>query len=159
MTNFCLHDEQTVNGLRKIAWASVSLFSLISPCPCLHVTTSPRLHVTMSPCLRVSTSPCLNGSMSLCLHVSTYPHLHVSMSPCLRVSMSPCLHVSVFPCLHVHDSTFHEFHKMENRTNGKRQLPFVLCEYKTGTANFLLFAANGNGKTDICLPWLANDKR
>jgi hypothetical protein len=26
MTNFCLHDEQTVKGLRKIAWSSVFRF-------------------------------------------------------------------------------------------------------------------------------------
>ncbi len=28
LTNFHLHDEQTVNGLRKIAWASVFHFCL-----------------------------------------------------------------------------------------------------------------------------------
>jgi hypothetical protein len=35
---------------------------------------------------------------------------------------------------------------MENGTNTKRQLPYVCCEQKTETANFRLFAANGNGK-------------
>ncbi len=43
---------------------------------------------------------------------------------------------------------------MENRTNRKRQLPFVCCQWKTETLNFYLFAANGNGKrTFIFLGW------
>jgi hypothetical protein len=32
---------------------------------------------------------------------------------------------------------------MDNRTNKKRQLPFVFCKLKTEMANFRLFAANG----------------
>ncbi len=55
MTNFCWHDKQKVNGLRKVAWASVW-----------------RLHVSIFPCLHVFLFLCL------CLHVSS---LHVSMSP------------------------------------------------------------------------------
>ncbi len=40
-TNFRLHDEQTVNGLRKIAWSSVLRLVPMSPCPpCLHVPTN-----------------------------------------------------------------------------------------------------------------------
>jgi hypothetical protein len=35
MTNFHLYDAQTVNRLRKIAWAAIS--RLMSPCLCLHV--------------------------------------------------------------------------------------------------------------------------
>jgi hypothetical protein len=38
-----MHDEQAVNGLRKIAWASV--FRLMSPCPCLYVSMFPCLHL------------------------------------------------------------------------------------------------------------------
>jgi hypothetical protein len=65
MTNFRLHNEQPVNGLGKIAWASI--FHLMSPHPCLNVS--------MSPCLYVAMSLCRYFSMS-CLHVST--------SPCFR---------------------------------------------------------------------------
>jgi hypothetical protein len=74
MTNFCFHDEHTVNGLGKIAWASV--IRLMSPC--LHV------HV----------------SMSLCLHFSMFPWLHVCVCMFPLLSMSPCLHVpiSMTPC-------------------------------------------------------------
>ncbi len=61
MTNFCLHNEQTVNGLCKIARASV--FRLMSPCPC---SMSPCLRVSMSPCLHVSMYPCLNLHVSVC---------------------------------------------------------------------------------------------
>jgi hypothetical protein len=121
--NFRLYDEQTVNRLRKIARASV--FHLMSPC--LHV------HVSMSscPCLRVHVS--VSMSPCLCLHFSTSPSLwlSVSMSPCL--CPCPCLHVSEIP-------------QTENGTNGKWQHPFVCCRRKTETANFRLFAANGNGK-------------
>jgi hypothetical protein len=42
---------------------------------------------------------------------------------------------------------------------GKRQFPFVCCKWKTETANFRLFAANGNEKWKFYLPWSANDKR
>jgi hypothetical protein len=81
-TIFYLHDEQTINGLMKTAWASV--FRLTSLCLHVHVSTatSPCLHghVSMSPCLHVSMSPCL------------FLHVSMSMSPCFYVSMSmsPC---------------------------------------------------------------------
>jgi hypothetical protein len=62
---FHVHDEQSVNGLRKIAWASVfrSSFVSMSMSPCLNI------HESMSPCL------CLQVSMSLCpcLHFSRIP--------------------------------------------------------------------------------------
>ncbi len=70
-TNNFLHDEQMVNGLRKIAWASVFRFPFdvsMSPYPCLHFL------VSMSPFLHISILPCQ------CLHVS------MSSSPCLHVS-------------------------------------------------------------------------
>ncbi len=35
---------------------------------------------------------------------------------------------------------------MENRTNGKQQLPFVCCKQNTETSNFRLFAANRKRK-------------
>jgi hypothetical protein len=39
-------------------------------------------------------------------------------------------------------------------TDGKRQLLFFFCKRKTETANFSLFAANGNGKqTFVFLGW------
>ncbi len=63
-------NEQPVNGLSKIAWASV--FRLMSRC----------LYVCISVCLNVCMSPCLHGTMVPCLHVSTSP------SPCLPVFMS-----------------------------------------------------------------------
>jgi hypothetical protein len=51
----------------------------------------------------------------------------------------------------------------ENGTNGKWQSPFVCCKWKTETANFRLFAANGLKMeaclTEVCLRWSANDKR
>ncbi len=73
-TNFRLHDEQTVNGLMKITWASI--FRLMSPC----------LYVSMSPCLHAS----MSMSSCLCLHV------YVTMSPMSSFSMSD-LHVSRIP--------------------------------------------------------------
>jgi hypothetical protein len=125
MKNFCLFDEQTINGLRTIAQLLFSVsclifsknfrihwyFNSISPCSCIHVL-SPclclyvhiSLHVSISPCRHVSMSmsPCPYVSMSprLCLHVhvSMYPCLHVSMSLCLYISMSLCLHSQ---CLHI----------------------------------------------------------
>ncbi len=63
MTNFRLCDEQMVNRLRKIAWASVSVRSLyISMFKLVHVSMSPSLHVSMSPCLYLSMFPCLHAS-------------------------------------------------------------------------------------------------
>jgi hypothetical protein len=38
------------------------------------------------------------------------------------------------------------FPQTENGTNDKRQLPIVFCKREKKTANFRLFAANGNGK-------------
>jgi hypothetical protein len=35
---------------------------------------------------------------------------------------------------------------MENGINGKQQLPFICCKWKTETANFPLFSANGKQK-------------
>ncbi len=46
---------------------------------------------------------------------------------------------------------------MENVTNGKQQLPCVCCKWKSGTANFRLFAENGN--TELCFLWSANHKQ
>jgi hypothetical protein len=141
-TNFRLHDEQKVSGFRKIFRFT---FNVSTP-SCFHVSMS------MSQCLHVSMSPCLHVSMSPCLHVSISPCFHVSMFPCLHVSMSPCLHVSTSPCLHVHASTFLEFRKRKTE----------LAE----NGNFSLFSSNGSGKlpvvfwkTDVCFPWLVNDKR
>jgi hypothetical protein len=76
-TNFCLHHEQTVNRLRKIAQASI--FRLMSPR--LHASISPCFHVYMSPFLHFSKFPCLHAyaSMPPCLHITTYPCLHLSM--------------------------------------------------------------------------------
>ncbi len=61
-TNFRFHDEQMVNGLSKIAWASV--FHL----PCLY----PRLFMSMSH-VYVSMFPCLH------LHVSMFPEWKIKM--------------------------------------------------------------------------------
>jgi hypothetical protein len=33
-----------------------------------------------------------------------------------------------------------------------------LLQMETETANFCLFAANGNKKKEICFPWSASDK-
>ncbi len=107
------------------------VFCLMSPC--LHVCLYVFMYVSWSSCLVVTMSPCHNVSKSPCLHVS--------MSPCLHVSMSP------WPCLH----------------NGKQNSP------KTATTVCFLQTENGNGKlpfvcckrkqkTNICLPWSANDK-
>ncbi len=83
-TDFRFHDEQTVNGIRKIAWASVFHFIF-----CEKLQNPPIYFNSMSPC------PCS------CLHV------HVSMSPCVHVFMCPCLHISMCPCLYVSMSMFH----------------------------------------------------
>ncbi len=73
MTNFCLHDEQTVNGLRKITWASVLHFPFdVSMSP--SDSMSPFLHVSMSPYLH--TSPCFH----------LYLHVPLFISLCLRNS-------------------------------------------------------------------------
>ncbi len=58
MNNFRLKDEQMVNGLRRIAWASI--FRLMSPC----------LHVSMSP---------FSMFFFSCLHVSSCLHVNVAM--------------------------------------------------------------------------------
>jgi hypothetical protein len=129
MTNFHLHDERTVKGLRKIAWASVFHFSFAMspcPCPCLQVSSmSPFLHVFMSH-VYVSVFQCL------LLHVYMPLDLHVSMPP------SPYLRVSGIP-------------QMENCN-------FVCCKQKMETANFCFFAASGNEKIKF-FPWSANDKQ
>jgi hypothetical protein len=39
--------------------------------------------------------------------------------------------------------------QMENRTNGKWQLPVVCRKREIGTANFHLLAANRNGKRKL----------
>ncbi len=60
--HFRSHNEQTINGLRKIAWASI--FPLMSPFPCLY-SSMPRclhLHVSISPGLHFSWSPCFWNS-------------------------------------------------------------------------------------------------
>ncbi len=174
MTNSRWHDEQTVKGLRKMAWASIFRFPFdvsmsVSPClyvsmsPCLRVSMSPCLHVSMFPCLHVPMSPCLHVSMSSCLHVSILPCLHVFTSPCLHVFMSPCLHVSLSPCFRVFMSPcpclyVSGIHKrktelMENSnfrlfyTNGKRKRQISDCLMKM------------KRKTDNCISWSAIDKQ
>jgi hypothetical protein len=66
------------------------------------------------------------------------------MSPCLHVSLSPCLHVSMSPRLYVSMSMSPRSRNppMENRLKPL----FVFCKRKAETANFYLFAANGNWK-------------
>ncbi len=123
MTSFRLHDEQTVNGLRKIAWASV--FRLIF---LLKSQSSPIFYSN-------SMTPYVHDSMSMtpcpCLHIHVFP-VHVSMSPHFHVSclclLFPCLHVSGIP--QTENDNFCLF-----AANGKWEM-----------ANFSLYAANGNGK-------------
>jgi hypothetical protein len=123
MTNFLFHEEQTVKRMDEnrlgflFCFPFDFVFMSMSPCPCLHVQVSRPL------CL------CLHVSMTPCFHVSCLC-FHVSMSP------SPCLCVSMFA----------EFRNTENRTNGKRQLPFVCCKREMEMTDFRLFAANGNRK-------------
>jgi hypothetical protein len=53
----------------------------------------------------------------------------------------------------MHTHTHTPTHK-KNGTNGKRLYPFVCCKRKKETANFRLFAANGNGKRNfVFLVW------
>jgi hypothetical protein len=47
----------------------------------------------------------------------------------------------------------------ENGMDAKRQFPFVCCKQKTELANFLLFAANENGKRKFVFIGSANKKR
>ncbi len=106
-TNFHLHNEQMVNGVRKIAWAS--FFHLIFCCktsefpniliPCPHVYVS--VSMSMSPCLHVPMSPCPYVYMCLCSHVSMCPYAHMSICPCLQVSMYPCPHLCFHVLVHV----------------------------------------------------------
>ncbi len=121
MTNFYLHDERTVKGLRKIAWASVFHFSFaMSPCPC--------------PCLQVSSKspPCLHFSMFPCL---------MSMSQCFNVSfsMSSCRYVFMFPCLQVNICAFPEFRKWKTAT-----LFAVNGKWKRQTSVYLLLVETKN---------------
>jgi hypothetical protein len=131
MTNSRFH-EQTLNGLRSIAWVSVSM----SPCPCLHV------HVSMSmapcPCLHIHVSM----SMSPCLRVHVYGDALISL--CFRVSCL-CLHVSMSPslCLHVHVG------KRETELMENGNFRFCMLQTENGNANFRLFSLNGNGKRKV----------
>ncbi len=47
---------------------------------------------------------------------------------------------------HAHPLHAHTHTHTKNRTNGKQQFPLVCCKQEKETANFRLFAANGNGK-------------
>ncbi len=124
-TSVCTIDRPMVNGLRKIAWASV--FRLMSP-----------VSMSLFPCLHFS-CPCF--------------HVYVSILPCLCLyfPMSPFLHVYMSPCLWLHVSGI-QFRKRK-RNWRKTQLPFVCCKRKMEMANFRLFAANGKWKrqTSVCL--------
>ncbi len=127
MRNFHGHDEQTVNGLRKIAWASafrLKFYGSMSISPC---------HVSMSMSPRHVSTPCL--------HVSIFPYFPIS---CL------CLHVSVSPCLHVSGILQKETQQTENSNfllfaaneNGNGKFPFVCCKRKW--------------KIEFCFPWSAS---
>jgi hypothetical protein len=145
-----LHDEQTVNGLRKIVWLPFPFFRL----PCLHVFMSlcpfsmSMSHVSMS---HVSMSPRLHVSTSLCLHVSMFPCLHFSIFPCLMF-MSLCFHVSRCPCIHLHVVK----RKTELTEEGKFRLFTASRERKRQTLVCLLQTETENGS---CFPWSANVKR
>ncbi len=139
------------------------------PCPCLHVSMFPCLNVSMSmspgfyvsifssmspcprPCQHVLVHVCMSSSMSACPRPCLYVLVHVSMSSSMLPCPRPCCHV-MFPCprpcfyVHVYVLVLETLLQTENGTDGKRQLPFVCCKRKTETANFCLFAANGNGK-------------
>jgi hypothetical protein len=175
-----LHDEQTVNGLRKISFrlgrflfsvwgsmspchVSVNVSMSMSPCPCFHVHVSMSMfpcpylhvHVSMSTCLHVSMSPCpyLYFSISSCFHVSCLS-LHVSMTP------SPCLHVSMTPCPHVHVSMFLEFRITVNWANGKTATSVCLLQTENGNSKLPFVCCKRKRKTEkFCFPWSANDKR
>jgi hypothetical protein len=79
-TNFRLHNELTVNVLKKIAWAPFDVSMYVSQCLYLHVFMSP---ISISSCLYVHVS----NSVSLC-SVSVFPCLHAYIPPCLHIS--PC---------------------------------------------------------------------
>jgi hypothetical protein len=116
-----VHDEQTVNRIRKIAWASI--FHLMSPCLRVHASMSScaclRVHVSMSPFFHVSMSRCIHVSVSM------FPRLH------LHGSVSHCLHVYV----HVYVSMFPKFRKRKTEL--------------MGNGNIHLFAADGKRKRQI----------
>ncbi len=132
-TSICTMSK-TVNGLRKIAWASVFIYRLMSLF--IQFSTISFLHVSISPCFHFSMFPFLHVSISPCFHFSTFPFLHVSISSCFHFSMFPCLHVYVSmssclclhvfvsmspcPCLHVSWIS-----QTENGTNEKRKFVFL----------------------------------
>ncbi len=90
---------------------------------------------------------------------SMSPSLYDSISQCLHVSISPslCLHVSMSssPCLCRHVSWILQ---TENKTNRKRQLPFVFCKRKTEMAKLPFVCCKWKRKTDVYFPWSAIGK-
>ncbi len=160
-TSICTMSKRYINGLRKIAWVSVSVWCLhvnVSMFPCLHAYISPSLHFSISQCIHASMSSYIHVSMFPCPHgcfhvsISLSPCLYVSMSPCFHVStspMSPCLHVLMSPCLLVHISSFPEVRKQKTEqteyntsVNGKQKQHSFVCLLQADTENIHLFSSS-----------------
>jgi hypothetical protein len=74
MTNFRLHDEQTVNGLRKIAWASVFLLKRQH----IYIDVYIEIYIYISICLSLSISS---------LYLYLYLYISIYMLPFQYISI------------------------------------------------------------------------
>jgi hypothetical protein len=113
-TNFPLHDEQTVKELRKITWASV--FGL----------ERRHIYLYIVPFLYIYEGLPFPFPFAAETGSGHFPYISTYTDILKRQ------YIYVYTSIYIYT---------ENRTDGKRQLPFVCCERKMKTANFRLFAA------------------
>jgi hypothetical protein len=132
-----------VNGLRKIAWASVSRSDFFRETltfpniliPCLHALVHFSMSSSSSPC------SCPNLCPSPCFHVLVQTHVlipkKIPTSAEFQKSTSALLQTQI-------------------RIKGKRQLSCDCYTRKTDTANFRFWLQTENGSLFL---WSANGKR
>ncbi len=149
MTNFRLHDEQTVNGLRKIAYTySTYIFTYSSSVFRVYVCYESAAYIYIYMYIFVlrrafvfyficTVSGCDGGNQTRIIAV------HACRGAFSPLSYGRQLHIYVYTCFWFNIYT----RKKENRANEKQQVLFVFCKHKKETgANFRLFAANRNKK-------------
>ncbi len=133
MTNFFLLDEQTVNGLRKIFWASLFCFLF-------EMATYTYITVIYTYIYLVPFSVC-----SKQLKVAVFRQFHFPYTYNITTTALVYTVYNLLPFQYIYIHVYIYIY-MENRTNRKRNFPFVCCKWKTETANFCLFAAYGRRK-------------
>ncbi len=116
MTNFCLHDEQTVNELRKIAWASVFGFSF-------------ERQYVYGMCVGVWGGVCV----CVCIYIHIYVHIYIY----------------IYMCTYVYSRYILKLLFLFSVCSKQTEISVCLLQMKNATANFSLFAANGNGKQNF----------